>query len=130
MKKVFMIAVVFAVVLSLFSITAYADGREVSNVHYVQSSYYPLATHYGYYEVPYGTLVGYGYQTSGVNVRATQAALTHIYEDIGIACNPHGVDGLFGSNTYYAIYAFQNAVGLTPDGIAGDNTFSKFVNYL
>ena len=42
----------------------------------------------------------------------------------GDLCDPH-CDGDFGSQTEKALKAFQTSVGLTPDGIAGPNTWRK-----
>jgi peptidoglycan hydrolase-like protein with peptidoglycan-binding domain len=39
--------------------------------------------------------------------------------------DPKGVDGIFGGGTEKAVKAFQDANGLTADGIAGRDTFSK-----
>lgn len=61
-------------------------------------------------------LVSWG--TSGDLVRQTQQRL----KDLGYYTGT--VDGIFGSRTYEAILAFQEATGLTPDGIAGDATLS------
>ena len=38
--------------------------------------------------------------------------------------NPGVVDGIFGISTKNALIAFQTSVGLTPDGIAGKNTWN------
>ena len=38
--------------------------------------------------------------------------------------NPGGIDGIFGNDTKKALIAFQKSVGLTPDGIAGKNTWA------
>ena len=37
------------------------------------------------------------------------------------------VDGIFGSKTYEAVKAYQKANGLTVDGVAGKNTWSKIL---
>lgn len=39
--------------------------------------------------------------------------------------NPHGIDGIFGNGTEIAVKAFQKAKGISADGIAGGNTFTK-----
>ena len=36
-----------------------------------------------------------------------------------------GIDGVFGSNTYNAVAAFQKSAGIAVDGLAGKNTFEK-----
>ena len=41
--------------------------------------------------------------------------------------NAGTVDGIFGSNTMNAVKAFQNAAGLTADGVVGKNTWSKLL---
>lgn len=129
LKKMCSFVVVLILVLSLFTSYAFAEGSNAGDglgsigTRSVSLSYYQFATHYGYYEIPYGTVVGYGNTTSGRYVQGTQAALAHIHDEFGISCDPHGVDGLFGSNTYNAIYNFQVYKGLTADGCAGDNTF-------
>jgi peptidoglycan L-alanyl-D-glutamate endopeptidase CwlK len=38
--------------------------------------------------------------------------------------NPGAIDGIFGISTKKALIAFQKSVGLTPDGIAGKNTWA------
>ncbi|WP_019506017.1 peptidoglycan-binding protein [Pleurocapsa sp. PCC 7319] len=38
--------------------------------------------------------------------------------------NPGSIDGIFGQDTAKALIAFQKSVGLTPDGIAGRNTWA------
>ena len=38
--------------------------------------------------------------------------------------DPGAIDGIFGRNTKQALITFQNSVGLTPDGIAGKNTWA------
>lgn len=39
------------------------------------------------------------------------------------------IDGGFGSNTYNAVVQFQQAYGLTPDGVVGSATYDKLINY-
>lgn len=38
--------------------------------------------------------------------------------------NPGTIDGIFGQDTKQALIAFQKSVGLSPDGIAGKNTWA------
>ncbi len=67
-------------------------------------------------EVARQQLVSWG--TSGTLVRQTQQRLSELGYYRGI------VDGIFGSRTYEAILAFQQANGLVADGIAGAATLS------
>ena len=133
MKKMkIAVSTILAIVLSLslLSVVAFADGyNRVSALDDVMPNYYPLSTSFGYFEIPYGTVVGYGNQNRAYDVRGTQAALTDIHNDFGINCDPYGVDGLFGGNTYNAIYNFQVATGLTPDGYAGHYTFMELAQH-
>src|SRR5690606_36542004 len=41
--------------------------------------------------------------------------------------DPKGIDGIFGANTEKAVKSFQRAKGLSVDGIAGKNTWSKLL---
>lgn len=66
--------------------------------------------------VPTVSLVSWG--TSGPLVRETQQRL----QSLGYYNGP--VDGIFGTQTYEAIIAFQEANGLAVDGIAGAATLS------
>ncbi len=127
-KKIFSIALVLIMAMSLFTISASAEGVD-STYNVSENNKYRLATHNGYFEIDYGTLVGYGYIIEGYEVYATQACLSYVYVDSGgkVSCSPNGVDGQFGPNTYNALYNFQVHYNLTyKDGIAGDETFAKF----
>lgn len=131
MKKIVSFLVVLVVMLSMLSTAAFAEEPNmVSNAR--ATDVYKLATHYGYFEVQYGTVVGYGNVTSGTPVKAAQASLKTVYEESDgmVSCNPGTVDGAFGANTYNAIYNFQSFYGLGADGRAGDQTFAKLQNLL
>lgn len=65
---------------------------------------------------PAANIVSWG--ISGPLVQETQQRL----QERGYYNGP--VDGIFGTRTYEAILAFQEANGLTPDGIAGAATLS------
>lgn len=58
--------------------------------------------------------------SSGDSVRALQQRLLQAGFD------PGGVDGKFGGNTRTAVERFQQAKGLTVDGIAGNDTMRAF----
>lgn len=66
--------------------------------------------------VPTVSIVSWG--TSGALVRETQQRLS----ELGYYGGP--VDGIFGTQTYEAIIAFQEANGLLADGIAGSATLT------
>lgn len=44
---------------------------------------------------------------------------------LGYSCGK--ADGIFGSDTYNAVVAFQKAKGLTPDAVVGQNTWRKLL---
>lgn len=70
------------------------------------------------YPVPSGNLaVG----SSGDSVKWIQACLNELM-NVGIT-----VDGIYGSQTETAVKAFQQANGLTADGIVGTNTTNKML---
>lgn len=52
----------------------------------------------------------------GPRVRALQRTLNRLHYD------PGAVDGVFGSSTQYAVWAFQKVNGLNPDGVVGPKT--------
>jgi peptidoglycan hydrolase-like protein with peptidoglycan-binding domain len=45
-------------------------------------------------------------------------------KQIGTACDPGPIDGMFGQTTYLAVKAFQNSKGLVADGVAGTKTLA------
>jgi N-acetyl-anhydromuramyl-L-alanine amidase AmpD len=59
-------------------------------------------------------------------VRALQRALSTLGYDLG----PWGADGVYGAATADAVRAFQRAVGLTIDGIAGPKTIAALQRQL
>lgn len=63
------------------------------------------------------------YGAKGNNVKALQYALNQLgYGNAGTL----SLDGSFGPETRNAVKAFQNAMGITADGIVGVNTKAKF----
>lgn len=53
---------------------------------------------------------------------------------VSLVMEPEGyytgtIDGVAGDGTYNGLVKFQSANGLTPDGMAGNNTLSKFLCY-
>ena len=45
--------------------------------------------------------------------------------ELGFSCGRSGADGIFGTNTYNAVIAFQKSNSLVVDGIVGINTWNK-----
>ena len=122
---------VLVVLISMLSTAAFAEEPDM-RYNTRSTDVYRLATHHGYFEVPQGTIVGYGNDTTYYNVKATQASLKTVYTESSgaVPCNPGDVDGLFGNGTYNAIYNFQDHYGLGADGRAGDRTFTKLESLL
>lgn len=63
-----------------------------------------------------------------VNVRkGARGNITKVLQGalICLCYNTGGFDGIYGSSTENAVIAFQKSHGLSPDGIAGKNTFAK-----
>src|SRR5262245_22860493 len=54
----------------------------------------------------------------GASVTYLQRRLAALHYDIGT------VDGVFGSNTYHAVVAFQKVNGLSRDGVVGPTTWA------
>ena len=69
------------------------------------------------------TLLNQG--SSGSEVKKLQQALVDAGYDVGSS----GVDGIYGSNTAAAVKQYQQANGLTVDGIAGNQTLNKLYDY-
>lgn len=46
-----------------------------------------------------------------------------------LAYDPGATDYIFGDNTENAVRRFQSIYGLTPDGIVGDNTWTKLISF-
>jgi peptidoglycan hydrolase-like protein with peptidoglycan-binding domain len=65
-------------------------------------------------ELPEGVTLRPG--AEGDDVRAVQQALAQLGYDVG------EVDGIYGTGTEAAVTAFQEASGLTADGVAGPET--------
>lgn len=74
-----------------------------------------------------------GLEVTGIFDRATRDKSTEWVRTIQEAVSPHGdeplvIDGLAGPRTMEATKAYQQAVGLTPDGIAGPLTRAAIDN--
>lgn len=61
----------------------------------------------------------YYWGSSGSTVARIQQRL----KDLGYYAD--NVDGIFGENTYYGVISFQEANGITTDGIAGNTTLER-----
>ena len=64
-------------------------------------------------------MAAYYWGSSGNTVAKIQQRL----KDLGYYSD--NVDGIFGENTYYAVNSFQEANGITTDGIAGNTTLER-----
>jgi g-D-glutamyl-meso-diaminopimelate peptidase len=62
--------------------------------------------------------------STGTDVKLVQSLLARI------GYNPGPVDGIYGQQTQAAVAAFQRDNGLTPDGIVGPATWSRFESFL
>ena len=78
-------------------------------------------TFYGY-EAQFPGVLREG--SSGDNVRLLQYMLTLLAQFSDIL-RPVAVDGVFGPDTTQAVRQYQSAVGLTPDGIVGEQTWDS-----
>lgn len=123
--------------VALFTASAHAEEYgNVSNERLTptSSNVYVMHTRNSYgrdFLVPSGTVVGRGNIISGEYVYAVQAALTEANGVVELSCDPYGIDGLFGDNTYNAIYNFQYGmvnrfnIFMSIDGYAGDQTWAQ-----
>lgn len=123
--KMVSMLLVIALLSGLMVMSAFADEPTVDNFSGMgttrASNYYV----YGYiqiYSVPYGTVVGYNYTTTGYYVEAVQDRANFIYEGLLLT-----VDGIFGNDTYTWVYNYQaeRPVCGTPDGIVGAKTWTQ-----
>ncbi len=73
------------------------------------------------------TYVGIGYPNAVNDVKTLQGFLSWQHTEHNTwGTDPGAIDGQFGTQTYSALFNFQNIVeGLTPDGIAGPATWGK-----
>lgn len=138
-KKFCVFSTLLTLVLLVAIVTPSAHAEEYGsedNERLVMTAYdgYVMHTRNSYgrdFLVPYGTVVGWGNITSGEYVYAVQAALTEANGVIELSCDPYGIDGQFGSNTYNAIYNFQYGmvnrfnISMAIDGYAGDQTWAQ-----
>ncbi len=63
--------------------------------------------------------------SKGVYVNLLQRLLIHH----GYDCGPAGADGDFGSGTYNAVVAFQQAKKLSVDGVVGQQTWGELIKF-
>lgn len=61
--------------------------------------------------------------------RGARGGITKLIQEklVSIGYNTNGVDGIFGSGTFNAVYQFQRAMGLSADGIVGNNTWNALI---
>lgn len=65
-----------------------------------------------------------GYVSEGAQVKTAQRLLKAM-DYLGADAKPLTVDGIFGTNTDYAVRTFQKKAGITSDGIIGKDTWKK-----
>lgn len=127
-------ALIIVLLICAFTTVAFADGHSqtpniTSNEYFNQTRSYSIGGLRSSYVVP-GNYIGYGYANNSYEVEAVQAGLEKVNFHYPEAyCDPQGVDGLFGSNTYYAIQFFQVYVGLSCDGTVGPNTWYQLESW-
>lgn len=120
-KKNYMVLITMILVM-LYSIPCHAeDERAILNNNVIQENsdmkmpfWTSILTTSGTIVIPADTYVP---GASSYYVRLLQATLNAIGYNCGTA------DGVYGTNTRNAIIRFQNAHGLTADGIAGKETW-------
>ncbi len=127
--KMVSILLLIALLSGFTVMSAFADEPTEDNfsgMGTTRANYYLV---YGYaaqpYRVPIGTVVGYGYTTTGNYVKAVQDHANLINEEHVL-----DVDGIFGSATYTWVYNYQQVIPEcgTPDGIVGAKTWAVLSN--
>lgn len=134
MLKIFSCALIIVLVLSMSTAIAFAETQSqmpniISSEYITREIRYTISGLNGFYIVS-GNYVGYGYANEKYDVEAAQAGLEKVnswHEEAN--CDPQGVDGLFGSNTYYAVQHFQVYAKISCDGIVGPDTWRKLEAY-
>lgn len=142
-KKLVVITLILVVAMSLFTVNAFAEECNAINLEsqsvgiLAQGDFFAFGTHYGAYRIPYDVIVDWAHSANPANptqyayyVEGTQAVLKHISDEYVIDCDPVWIDGIYGNNTYNAIYNFQYDRGLVADGAAGYNTYSAMRNMM
>jgi hypothetical protein len=64
-----------------------------------------------------------------VGLGASNAAVSGAQSQLSARIGRPAVDGVFGPDTNEVVHGFQQAAGLTADGIVGPNTWNAMVNY-
>lgn len=130
MKKTVSVLLLIVMVASMLCVPAFAIKNE-SAVPAGQSisdpeNYYHIKVDYFVYFVLYGKVVGYNNITTGYEVEVVQIVMNRINSVYSsVSCNAGAVDGIFGQNTWQAVYNFQVWRGLSADGIVGPNTWAE-----
>lgn len=128
-KKVFALVLVCALFCSMMSIGASAATIGSAHTSFTSASDTSYYVYYGSGDAKYNYRVGYGYITSGKLVKLAQVRLVWgSWYDSGNTYAQQ-VDGGFGSGTYQAVVNYQNAFGLSADGVVGANTWKSMLYY-
>ncbi len=132
--KLLSFALIIVLSISMFTTVAFADNQNqapsiTSNEYFNKTMSYSISGLRKDYLVP-GNYIGYGYANNSYEVEAVQAGLEKVdYYYPSANCDPQGVDGLFGLNTYYAIQFFQVHAGLSCDGTVGPDTWFELESW-
>ena len=111
--------------MSLAFATSIDPSQQVSTTAVSSLADYTFYCLNGTISIDPNVYVGIGYVTSGNYVKVLQANLSWMYKKFqAYGIDPGAIDGQFGSQTYTALFNFQNITeGLTADGIAGPKTW-------
>lgn len=135
-KKLVALLLVLALAVCIFPASAFAltsDGYPNNSRRNSSGNWHIIVNSYSLY-VNYGTVIRKGNTSYDQNVYAAQAALNWIDMNPRAGCGIGAQDGLFGTDTYNGVVAFQkfwnnnNAYSegyyIDVDGIVGNCTWS------
>ena len=134
MKKTVSVLLLIVMIASMLCVPVFAANGEqnpVSNgdatVARALRTIYINGIDYDFYDTTY---VGYNYVTTGRYVEIVQRAMNRLNVLYPAAnCYAGAVDGIFGQNTWTAVFNFQAWCGLSADGIVGTNTWNMMIIY-
>lgn len=130
MLKFLSFALIIVLAMSLATTVSFAEDQNkmpdiTANGYSTREIRYTISGLDDFYIVS-GNYVGYGFANERDDVIAAQAGLEKVNSWHPEAdCDPQGVDGVFGSNTYHAVRHFQVFAGVSCDGIIGPDTWRQ-----